>query len=83
MTDPARTPKQLGNLVRRYRKRLGLSQGDLGDRTGLRQATISQIEAGHPGARLDTLLKIIATLELEIRVGPRSKGSPADIEGLF
>ena len=83
MTDLARTPRQLGNLVRRVRKRMGLSQGELSDRIGLRQATISEIEAGNPGTKLDSILKVLATLNLELRIVPRSKGEPADIEDLF
>ena len=50
MSDLARDPKQIGNLVRRARKRCGLSQAQLGEKAGLRQATISQIETGHPAA---------------------------------
>ena len=40
MSDLARTPKQIGNLVRRTRKKRGLSQTQLGDKAGLRQETI-------------------------------------------
>jgi HTH-type transcriptional regulator/antitoxin HipB len=83
MADLARTPKQLGNLIRRARKKLGLSQGELSHRTGLRQATISEIESGNPGAKLDSILKVIATLDLELRIVRRSKGTPDDIEELF
>ncbi|MDB5672778.1 MAG: transcriptional regulator [Alphaproteobacteria bacterium] len=79
----ARTPKQLGNLIRRARRNLGLSQTQLGERTGLRQATISQIEAGKSATRLDSLLKTLATLELEIRIAPRSMTSASDIEAIF
>lgn len=83
MTDLARTPKQLGNLVRRARKQMGLSQSELGDRTGLRQATISEIEAGNSGAKLDSILKVLATLKLEMRIVPRSKGAASEIEDIF
>jgi HTH-type transcriptional regulator / antitoxin HipB len=83
MSDLARTPKQLGNLVRRARKQGGLSQSELGDRTGLRQATISEIEAGNAGAKLDSILKVLAALKLELRIAPRSKGAASDIEDIF
>jgi len=83
MTDLARTPKQIGNLVRRARKRQGLSQAALGARAGFRQETISLVETGNPAARLDTILAILAALELEFRIMPRSKSSDADIEALF
>ncbi|HEX7816607.1 helix-turn-helix transcriptional regulator [Dyella sp.] len=73
MPDLARTPKQLGALVRRQRKRLGLSQGALGQRAGLRQETISLIETGNPATRLDTLLALLAALDLELQVAARTR----------
>ena len=75
MYDLARTPKQLGTTIRRVRKRLGLSQSELGQRVGLRQETISLIETGNPATRLDTLLAVLAALDLEFRIAVRS-GSP-------
>jgi len=83
MNPLARDPKQIGNLFRRTRKKQGLSQSDLGAKAGLRQETISLIENGHPAARLETLLAILAALDLEFRIGPRSKGSEQEIEDLF
>ncbi|MDR4470230.1 MAG: helix-turn-helix domain-containing protein [Nitrospira sp.] len=83
MADLARDPKQIGNLIRRARKRQGLSQTQLGNTTGLRQETISLIETGNPAARLETILGVLAALDLEFRIVPRSKGRPADIEEMF
>ncbi len=83
MTDLARTPAQLGNLIRRARKKQGLNQSQLGERAGLRQETVSLIETGHPAARLDTLLAILAALDLEFRITGRSKGSASDIADIF
>lgn len=81
MQDIARTPKQIGAHIRRHRKRRGLSQRELGDRTGLRQETISLIENGNAATRLDTMLTVLAALELEFRIGRRSQGP--DIEALI
>lgn len=75
MSDLARTPAQLGNTIRRNRKRLGLSQSELGERAGLRQETISLIEAGNPAARLSTILTILAALDLELRITQRTRRS--------
>lgn len=83
MTDLARTPNQIGNLIRRARRKRGLSQSQLGERAGLRQETISLIETGHPAAKLDTILAVLAALELEFRIVPRTKGTAADIEDIF
>lgn len=83
MSDLARNPKQIGNLIRRARKQRGLSQTQLGEKTGLRQATISLIETGNPAATLETILTVLSVLDLEFRISPRSKGSAADIEDIF
>jgi len=83
MIHHARTPVQIGNLVRRYRKKAGLSQSGLAVQVGLRQATISQIENGNPAMRLDTLLSLLAFLGLETRIGDRTQSSSADIENIF
>jgi HTH-type transcriptional regulator/antitoxin HipB len=83
MTDLARNPQQIGNLVRRTRKKLGLSQRQLGEKTGLRQETISLIETGNPAAKLETILAVLAALDLEFRIVPRSKGGAAEIEDIF
>ena len=37
MNDLARDPRQIGTLVRRARKRQGLSQAALGDKAGIRR----------------------------------------------
>jgi HTH-type transcriptional regulator/antitoxin HipB len=83
MTDLARTPNQIGNLIRRARRKRGLNQSQLGERAGLRQETISLIETGHPAARLDTILTVLAALDLEFRIVLRTKGAAADLEDIF
>ena len=83
MNDLARTPKQIGNLVRRTRKKRGWSQTELGNKSGLRQETISLIETGNPATKLETILTVLAALDLEFRAAPRSKGQASDIEELF
>jgi len=75
---PVRTPRQLGAFIRRVRRQRGLTQAALGRITGLRQETVSLVEAGNPAAKLETIL---AALDLEFRVAHRSKG--ADISEIF
>jgi len=81
MSDLARNPKQIGTLIRRQRKRLDLNQSELGERAGLRQETISLIENGNPASRLDTILAVLAALDLEFQIAPRSR--KRDIEDLI
>ncbi len=83
MNDLASDPRQIGTLVRRARKRQGLSQAALGDKAGMRQETISLIETGHPAAKLQTILSVLAALDLELRIVPRSKARAADLEEIF
>jgi len=78
-----RTASQLGAIVRRQRRQQRLSQGQLGSKVQLRQATISKLEAGEPATRIRTLLDVLAALDLEIVVRRRTKASTADIEDLF
>ncbi len=81
MDQVARTTKQIGASIRRRRRALGLRQGDVGDKTNLRQATISALENGEPGTRLRTLVDVMAALDLELVIRERSRA--ADIEDVF
>lgn len=83
MTELARSPAQLGNIIRRTRKKLGLTQAELGDASGLRQETISLIEGGNSSARLETVLSVLAALDLEIQIAPRTRHSIKDIEDIL
>ncbi|MCA1549918.1 helix-turn-helix transcriptional regulator [Bradyrhizobium sp. BRP19] len=55
----------LARRIRQLRVSLRLSQRDLADRAGVRQALISQIEAGEANLTLDSLLKIAIALEVD------------------
>ncbi len=70
-------------MVRRACKKLGWSQTRLGEKAGLRQETISLIETGNPATKLETILSVLAALDLEFRIVPRSKRQASDIEVLF
>lgn len=83
MTQLARDPKQLGSLIRRFRKKHAWSQTDLGKKVGLRQGTISHIENGNAAAKLESILAILAALDLELQIAPRSKGWKQNLESSF
>lgn len=83
MNDLVRDPRQLGNVIRRTRKRRGWTQSMLAEKAALRQETISLVETGSPTARLETLLSILAALDLEFQIAPRSKGSSENIDRIF
>lgn len=73
MAELARSPEQIGNTIRRARKKRGMSQSELGEKSGLRQETISLIENGNPAAKLETILAVLAVLDLELRIRARAK----------
>lgn len=83
MSDLARTPRQIGTIIQRARKKHDWTQAQLAERAGLRQATISMIESGEKPAKLESILSVLAALDLEFRVSERSKGRGQDIEELF
>ena len=82
MAQLVRSPKQLGTLIRNARVARDLTQQGLADLVGTGQKTVSRIESGHAGTKLDTMFGIIAALGLELRLGPRSKGG-ADLGEIF
>lgn len=83
MADVARSPEQIGNAIRRARKKADMSQSELGEKTGLRQGTISQIEKGHPAAKLETILALLSALDLELEIVGRKKSFSSDFSKDF
>ena len=75
-----RTPTAIGAALRRQRKKMRLSQSELGERINLRQATISALEAGIADAKLSTLTDVLAALGLELVVRSRSTAGDTRIE---
>jgi len=83
MTSPLRNPQQLGVAVRSRRRKLNLTQADLAKQVRSYQKTISKIESGEPGVKLQTIFDVLRALEMELVIQPRSKGSLSDIEDMF
>jgi len=80
MDQLARTPNDIGHALRLARKQQKLSQQALATRSGVWQETISKIENGSPGTRLETIFDLCAALNLEIHVTDRSTGSTEFLE---
>ncbi len=83
MDQIARTTKDVGNVIRNVRNARKLTQADLARRAGVWQRTISNIETSASGAKLDTIFDLLAALDLEIHIVPRSKMKPGDLEDIF
>ncbi len=78
-----RSATQLAAAIRRRRKELNMTQAVLGEKTGLRQATIYAVEKGEPGTQINTIFKILAALDMELANRNRTKGSTKDIMDIF
>lgn len=65
------SPQALGNAIKRQRKVKKLSQKEAGSAFNLDQTTVSSIEQGAPGTRLETLFRILAALDLEMIIKPK------------
>ncbi|MFV1541242.1 MULTISPECIES: helix-turn-helix domain-containing protein [unclassified Phaeobacter] len=78
-----RIPRDLGHAIRQARREKNLTQADLAVRSGVWQETISKVEAGRGGTKLDTILALLAALDLELLVRTRSKGSASDFDNIF
>ena len=73
----ARDSLQLGNAIHRFRKQAELTQSGVGEKSGVKQSIVSQIEQGAKGTRLGTLLKLLAALDLELVIRRRRKTLPS------
>lgn len=83
MQRMVRSAKQLGSHIHNERVRRGLSQQALADLAGTGQKTISQIENGKEGTRLETIFSLLATLDLEMKLTARGKSSEKSITDIF
>lgn len=83
MDQIARTTKDIGHVLRTARKTRGLTQAELASLAGVWQRTISNIETNASRARLDTVFDLLAALDLDLHIVPRSKMTPGDLEDIF
>lgn len=81
MDQLVRLPRQLGAIIQNARVRQGMTQSDLAGISGTQQKTISAIENGSVGVKLGTLLRVIASLDFDFKIGPRERGP--SIEDVF
>ncbi len=68
-----RNNKELGEAIRAARLKRNLRQVDLANKASVRQALISNLENGATSARADTVLKVLAALDMDLGLVPRRK----------
>lgn len=78
-----RRPNDLGYALQHYRKQAGLSQSEVAKKHNLSQVMISRLETGQPSQSISRLFDILATLDLEIVIQPRTDSSVDDLENMF
>lgn len=68
-------PSQLAAALRAERKHLGLTQVEAGANVGLLPKTISALESAPERSSIGSLFKLLASLNLQIVLEPRSQKS--------
>ena len=66
-----RRNEDLGAAIRLARKASNLRQIDVARKASVRQALVSDIENGATTAKLDTVIRVLAALDLDLSVIPR------------
>jgi transcriptional regulator with XRE-family HTH domain len=59
--------KALGESIRSYRKRAGMSQEKLAEKADLHHNYVGELERGEKAASIDSLLKIARALRIKVR----------------
>lgn len=83
----ARTPADLGAVIRDRRRRLGLDQATLAKRVGVSRQWIIEVERGHPRAELGLVLRALDALDIRLdaavdRADARRKRGAVDIDAI-
>ena len=71
MSSLISSPQSLGNVLARTRKASAMTQAKVAEKADLRQATVSKVENGDQGVRLETVLALLEANDLELVVRPR------------
>jgi transcriptional regulator with XRE-family HTH domain len=64
--------EHIGPILKKARKEQGLSQRDLGTKSGMPQSHISKIESGLVDLQTSSLIELARILELELMLVPRA-----------
>lgn len=62
---------ELANIIKEHRKKAGLSQKELADLAGVGKTVIFDIEKGKQTVKLNSLMKVLKTLNIHLKVESR------------
>jgi transcriptional regulator with XRE-family HTH domain len=79
----ARSPHDLGHILKQHRLAKQLSQSDVAEQMNATQISVSRIESGNVGQKMAQIFKIMALLDLEIEIKSRQKTSSRDVADIF
>ena len=65
-------PRELGEALRRVRRERGMTQIDLAARANVARSALQKLEEGRGTVNLDTVLKLLRTLSLDLEVVSRT-----------
>lgn len=72
----ARTPEQLGQILKSCRLERKLTQQAAGTKVGMKQSTVSVIESDAGHSSVETLYKLLSALQLELVLRDRNGERP-------
>ena len=79
MDYPIKTSNQLGAVLKGFRRDRKLTQAAVGERVGLPQNAISEIETNPGPSSVARVFKLLAALDLDLVIRPRqSAGKRSD-----
>jgi HTH-type transcriptional regulator/antitoxin HipB len=73
MERAIRSNKELGKIIRLVRKNKNMRQVDVAKKASVRQALVSELENGVTAAKVDTIIKVLAALEMDLTIVSRRK----------
>ena len=71
MSDSANIFEKIGAEIRIRRKRLGMTQLDVAEMTGLQRQTISRVESGNSSVTIASVERIATVVGLDLMVVPK------------
>ena len=76
MNYPAKTPTQLGQLLKAFRLERRMTQAEVAARMGLDQAKISALEANPARTSVERIFRLLSVLGVDVVLSDREAAAP-------